>query len=189
MEIPLLLKISDWGTEIFYKMLGFPSAVIRDYVPFDAQKWAVSDVKACRHLLPFPGEFCAEGSESLGIWVLSSFSCRLLPMGREGSVIHCVEDGFPRPCWPSCSRKVKLELCNGFSLCLSWDLSSAPILYTASFLQRAIPYSSWAWSQKHWDDEKSQKRVALILVGLGKSLVEIRENKPPKQIKRKMKKL
>lgn len=100
-----------------------------------------------------------------------------------------VQNGFPSPADPAAPGKVKPELCNAFSLCFSWDFSFAPIPYTLSFLQRAVPYSFWAWSQKHWDDKRSWKRVALILVSLGTLSVEIRENKPPKYLKKMIKEL
>lgn len=137
-----------------------------------------------RHLMPFGGKLCEEGSGILGISAFSSYSRWLSPMGRR---LCWAENGSPSPADLAAPGKVKPELCNGFSLCFSWDFSFAPIPYTLSFLQRAVPYSFWAWPQKHWDDKRSQKRVALILVSLGTFSMEIRETQPPKYRKKMMK--
>lgn len=119
-----------------------------------------------------------------------AFGFQLSPVSHrwgQGSV--GLGTASPIPADPAAPGKVKPVLCSGFSLCFSWDSSFAPIPCTLSFLQRAIPYSFWAKSQKHWDDKKSGKRVALILVSLGTLSVEIRENKPPKYLKKMTKKL
>lgn len=84
----------------------------------------------------------------------------------------------PGPADPAALGRRKPELCNGSSLHLSWDFSSAPVSYPLYFLLRVIPYSFWDWSQKFWNDKKSLKRVSLILVGLGKAPEEIKQNKP-----------